>query len=398
MADESQIITGSYKGIPIAMESGTVDGGRKVAIKQFPSRDTQSIEDLGLQPRRYSVEIIISDKAQEDYFAYRNRLIAALESKGPGELIHPMYGRIEDVVATSFSLNESFGSFGDTTIRVQFEVDKNTGIPQSAGNVITQVAAANAVVQEAAAKDIEEEFSITEKFAGNFAAGVDKVNGFIDRAKDATSFIGEIAQTADQVAAQLGDLAANVNSLASDPLQLAQSITSTFESISGLYASTSATFDTFIGFFGFGDDDTPINQTTAGRIERQKNNDIFNGAIASASLGYAYLNATAIDFETTQEVDDVAAQLDAQYLAVQENGSSQEVKDAVSDMRVQVLAALDQARLNASQIITVQTTSTTTRLLSHSYYGDDSQAELIAGINGIDDVSFVEGSVQVPTL
>ena len=129
MADEAQIINGSYKGVPIAIDSGSIEGGRKTSVKQFPSRDTQSVEDLGLRPRKYSLEIIISDKQQQDYFAYRNSLLAALESRGPGELIHPLYGRIENVVAVNYSLNESFGSFGDTTVSVNFEVNENTGIP-----------------------------------------------------------------------------------------------------------------------------------------------------------------------------------------------------------------------------------------------------------------------------
>ena len=82
MADEAQIINGSYKGIPIAIDSGSVEGGRKTAIKQFPSRDTQSVEDLGRRPRKYSLEIIISDKQGQDYFAYRNALLDALDSSG----------------------------------------------------------------------------------------------------------------------------------------------------------------------------------------------------------------------------------------------------------------------------------------------------------------------------
>jgi len=397
MADETQIINGSYKGIPIAIDSGSVEGGRKTVVKQFPGRDTQSVEDLGLRPRKYSLEIIISDKPQQDYLAYRNSLLAALESADAGELIHPLYGRIENVIAVTYSLNERFSEYGDTTVSVNFEVNDSTGIPESSGNVVTQIATANDTVQASVNTDIADNFSVTESFTGNFTAAVDKVNGIVERTREATSFIGEAADTINEFSAQLGELSANVNGLVSDPLALAQSVTGLFQSVNGLYVSANATFETFIGFFDFGDDDTPIRQDTAGRIERSKNNGVLNGAVSASSLGYAYLAITRVDFQTTREIDELTAELDAQYLAIQEGESAQEVKDNITDMRVKVLAALDQVRVNVSQIIAVQTNPTTTRLLGFNYYGNDEQGEFIAELNNIADVSFVEGEVEVIT-
>ena len=397
MANEALIINGSFKGIPIAIDSGSLEGGRKVAVKQFPNRDTQSAEDLGLIPRKYSLEIIISDKQERDYFGYRNSLLAALESEGHGDLIHPFYGRISNVVAVSFSLNESFGSFGDATISVSFEIDDSTGIPKSSGNVITQISAANDLVQSAVNGNIANAFSVTEKFTGNFKAAVDKVESILERTRSATSFIGEASDSLNEFSALISGLSASVNSIVSDPLALAQAGTVLFESVNGIYSSADATFDTFLGFFGFGDNDIPERQTTAGRIERQANNEVLNGAVSGSSLGYAYLAMSRIDFKTTREIDDLSAELDGQYLSVQAGGSSQEVKDSITEMRVQVIELLDQARVNASQIITIQTNPTTARLLAFSYYGDDNQGESIVALNNISDVSFVDGSVQVVT-
>ena len=119
--------------------------------------------------------------------------------------------------------------------------------------------------------------------------------------------------------------------------------------------------------------------------------------MSGSSLGYAYLAISRIDFKTVREIDDLSAELDAQYLAVQIGGSSQEVKDSITDIRVQVLELLDAAKIDASQIITIQTNPTTARLLAFSYYGDDTQGESIAELNNISDASFVEGSVQVVT-
>lgn len=405
MADSTRIFEGYYKGVPISISSGSIAGGRKTSIKQFPGRDTQSVEDLGLHPRAYSLDIVVNDKANVDYFAYRDRLLAALETKSPGELIHPLYGRIENVVAVSFSLNEDFGGFGSAIVTVQFEVNNNTGIPQSSGNAVTQLGVANEAVQAAVGADIAERFAVSSRYPSNFGAAFDKVNAIIDAAKASTAFIGEAADTLNEFSAEIGQLSANINSLVSDPLALAQAITGLFESVNGLYASIDATFDTLAGFFGFGDDDLPIPQDTAGRVEAQKNNDVLNGGVAASCLGYAYVAAAQINYQTTREIDAVAAVLDAQFVAVMGNGAdtavkgpggaSQEVKDAVTDMRVQVLAVLDETRLNTSQVITVETLPTSARLLAFAYYGSDELGQTIAELNEIDDVSFVSGEVEI---
>lgn len=397
MADEKQIINGSYKGVPISIDVGRVTGGPRNVVKQFPNRNTESVESLGRRPRTYNLDIIVTAKQNRGYFEYRDALLAVLESEESGELIHPHYGRIESVKVMTFSLNERMAQFGDSIVSVEFKIDENTGIPQTAGNSVIEVQTANNAVSDALFSDVSDSYGVTTSFAGNFTAAVDKVNGIIDEARQATSFIGESSQNINAFNAQLGELSANVNGLVSDPVALARSINSLFESIGGLYASASATFETTIGFFGFGNGDSSIRLDTAGRVERQRNNDVLNGAVGAAALGYAYLSVSRIDFETTRQIDDVTARLDQQYGAVQSGGSSQDVKDSLTDMRVKVLNLLDQARVDAQQIIEVHTNPTSVRLLSFDYYGSDELADTIADLNDISDVSFIDGSVEILT-
>lgn len=410
MADEGKILNGFYKTIPIAMRAGSVTGGRKAVVKQFPSRDTQSVEDLGLQPRKYSLEIIVRDTTDAEYFSYRDTLLAVLEQQGPGELIHPLYGRVDSVIAINYTINANFNSFGDTIVSVNFEVDNSTGIPQGTDNVGPQIATANSAVQSAVNTDIVENYKVSNEFVGNFQAAVDKVQDVIETARESTAFIGEAAQTLNQFSAELGQLSADINSLVSDPLALADAFTSLFESVNGLYASASATFDTFLGFFGFGNNDVEIKQDTVGRIERQTNKEVLNGAVAASALGYAFLAATDVEFETVREINELTAELDAQYELVLTGiaegaasdsqptvGASQDVIDAITDMRVKVLAALDDIRVNTSQIVSVHTNPTTARLLGFTYYGNDEEGQALVDLNGFTDVSFIDGTVEVLT-
>jgi prophage DNA circulation protein len=397
MADETKIINGFFKGVPINIQSGSVDGGRKVSIKQFPNRDTQNIEDLGLQPRRYSLEISVNDKVGQDYFNYRNRLLAALESKGPGVLIHPLYGRINDVVAINFSLSENFNEFGSTTVSVNFEVQNNTGIPQSVGNTVTSIQTKNTTIQQAVKNDITENYGVTPAFAGNFQAAVDKLDGLISTATEVVSFIGQPADTLNEFSAEIGRLSGDTNGIVSEPLRMASEVIGLFESVNGLYTSADATFDTFVGFFGFGDDDISCKCSTAGLVERNQNNKVINSGVAASALGYTYLAASQLEFQTVDEIDTVAAELDIQFAAVQESEADQNVKDAVTETRIAIIDIFNEKRITTAQVLTVDTLLTSTRLLAFSYYGNDEQGQILTDLNDQADINFISGDVKVLT-
>lgn len=397
MADEASIITGSYKGIPITITGGSLDGGRRKSIKVFPNRDTQSVEDLGQIPRKYSVDIILSDKQDQDYFNYRDRLLDALESKGVGVLIHPLYGRIERVAVKAYSLNESYGEFGFATVSVNFEIDRNLGIPQNSGNVLSQISEQNKVVQAAVESSIAEEFAAPLKNLKNFEDAVEKVTGFIDRVNRATAFTGDAASNLNEFSALLGGLSKDVNSLVTNPLALADAVTRVFSAVGSLYSSASVTLDTMLGFFDFGDNDKEINPTTISLVQRATNRSVLNSSIQSAALGYAFLSATRLDYQTTREIEATAELLENQFIKVMAGDTDQGTKDQLSESRLLFDRFLQQARLRASALITVNTPLTTARLLAFDYYGTDADGELLAVLNDVENAAFVEGDVEILT-
>lgn len=395
MTDENKIYQGSYKSLPISIAGGSIEGGKKAIVRQFPNKNSQSVETLGLKPRKYSLDVIINDKVNQDYFSYRDSLIATLESDGAGVLIHPLYGRIEDVIAVNYSINERFTEFGGATVSVNFEVDKNTGIPQPSSNVSTQLTTLNQSVQDAINADIAQNFNVTPGFFGNFTAAAEKITSIIDSAADATAFIGEQSDSINEFSAEIGSLSASVNSLVTNPIALADSITGLFDSVNGLYASSDATLDTVKGFFNFGNSDSQITETTAGKAERNKNNTTLNNAIKTSSLGYAYVAASEKEYLTTDDINDELADLELQYQSVL--SASESVVEALTDLRELSLKVFDEKRQNAKQITDIYEKRTSCRLLSFNYYGDDSLGQNIADLNTIDDVSFVSGEVKVFT-
>lgn len=407
MADSTRIIDGSFKGIPIRIDSGSVNGGRKTSKKEFPNRDTQTIEDLGLKPRTYNLVIVIAPRTtvsggttntQQGYFEYRDAIIAAIENKGPGELIHPLYGRIENVVATTYSLNEDFTDFGRSRLNVTFETSSDTGIPRQTITALSQLTQANNAVNAAVNSDITDNFSVLTKFKGNFGDAADKINEIIDEAVAATSFLGAAADEINEFNSFIGELSADVNSLITNPSGLATSINNLFSNIDGLFGTVENTAKAFAGLFGFGgSDENDILPTTAGRIQRIQNRAVLNGAVNASALGFAYVNVSQIQFQNVREVEDAADDLEVQFQRVMTSGSSNEVIAAVTDMRVVVQQFFDEQKITLKQIIEVNVYTTPARVLSYQYYAESTSAEQILELNGITDVSFVDGTVEIVT-
>jgi prophage DNA circulation protein len=397
MAGEDGIFEGKYKKVQIRISSASLSGGRRKAIKLFPNRDTQSVEDMGMIPRKYALEIILSATQTKDYFGYRKELLAALEDASNGTLVHPLYGVIHDVAVTSYSINESFGEFGFATVSVEFEIDSNTGIPTSSSASGPLITSANKIVQSSLESYIGEGFTLTGKSIKNAVDAIDKVNAIINKVRKEAAFTGVAAEAINEFNALLSGTSDNVNSLVKDPLALADSLNRVFESVGGLFSSASATFGTFERLFGFGESDTDIIPTTTSLIQRIKNRSVLNSYVGASALGYAQLSAIEIEYTTTAEIDNVTKVLERQFVAVMESDADQPSKDALIETRILVTDALQEARLRASAIITVRTTDTTARLLAFDYYGSPELGETINDLNLFENVSFVSGEVEILT-
>ena len=81
----------SFRGVTFSVESDESTFGRRVQVHEYPGRDKPWTEDLGRATRRISVNAYLIG---DDYPEHRDRLIAAIETAGPGTLVHPWYGEM----------------------------------------------------------------------------------------------------------------------------------------------------------------------------------------------------------------------------------------------------------------------------------------------------------------
>jgi len=418
MADTDKIQNGSYKNIPIRISSGNLTGGRKKVKHEFPNRDTQTVVDMGLRPRAFTLEILTapltkSGVARQDYFEYRDNLLRALEDGEPGDLIHPFYGKIENVVAMTFSLDENFSNFGDSTLSVNFEVNNDTGIPKKTITSFSELTQGKNKVLGSGKSTIGKNFSVLKRYKNNFFDAKEKITDFFNTVNQAVAFVLPSPANINEFNYLLGNLAADINSLINTPNQLALAIGNVFENVNGLFATVDNTTQAFLGIFHFGgNDEQEVETTTAGRIERRNNREILNLTINTLALSYAYVNATQIEFDNVRELEEVADTLEEQYIFIIDSYTSAGgLSDAIgslsdtltllsdiSDMRTTVQQFLEEQKTTLKQIIEIETHRTSTRLLSYQYYGTSENSDQIIGLNGISDVSFIEGDIEVITV
>ncbi len=115
----AETLPGSYKGEPFLIARSNVAGGQKDAKKSFPNSNKQLIEQLGLRPRTYRIDAIMSAPLPvttgqagptDSYINKRDRFLSILEKGGRGVLIHPLYGQIENVVVRDWTIVEDMTS------------------------------------------------------------------------------------------------------------------------------------------------------------------------------------------------------------------------------------------------------------------------------------------------
>lgn len=386
----------TYKGVKFLMMISSVIGGRKSVRHEFPNSDKQTIEDLGLAPKIFNVTAVISG---DSYIQDRSRFISVLEDGEPGVLAHPWFGQLNNYVARTYTLLENLTSLGEAKFTITFEISNTEGVPVKAQNTLSIISAANDTTIAAVVADFAANYNVNTGFIGNFTDAVAKSNSVITAFRNNITVIAAtgVAQV-NELTKQLDAFENNVNGLIGQPQDL-------IDSISELYSTTNTIYDTpadnnivFEQFFDFGDTDTTINPTTAGLIERLNNRDIMNQANQILALSYTYFNTAQIDFETVDQIEESADTLETQYQKViTGDGLTDETKSVLTDMRTAMQEFFEEQRLNARQIIEVDTNLTSARLLAFQYYADSSEAGQLIELNQFEDVSFIEGVVKVLT-
>lgn len=100
MSWEETLLDASYRGVALQVKNENLQAQRALSTHGVPYRDGDDVEDLGRGARRFSLNVVLWGI---NYEIELQNLLGALDTAGPGPLIHPIYGRL-DVVAQDWTV------------------------------------------------------------------------------------------------------------------------------------------------------------------------------------------------------------------------------------------------------------------------------------------------------
>lgn len=393
----------SYRGVSFLVVSVSTAGGRKDSKKQFVDSDLQNIEDLGLNQRIFTVNAVVSERSSIDgsvitpYLQSRNALLDALESDaGPGILVHPWYGRLENIVCRTWSIEENIRNLGDGRITIVFEISNTDGVPIATEFVLTRVSLKHEDVIETSKGIFETIWNVTSE---TFTDGLAKANSFIEAVNAATAPITTLATKINQHTNLISNFSVNVTSLIAAPVALSDAITGIMFSVGGLFSTSNGTLIAFTNLFDFGDNDVDSSFVTSITLERDNNDDVFNAMVQAQALSYAYFNTSQIEFETVQSIEDAADVLEVQYqklIAV--DVIDPDIIEELTELRETTQGFFDEQKLNASQTIIVDINAPQSgRSIAFAYYGSSERGDAIGQLNELLDYVYIQGPLEIFT-
>lgn len=106
----------SFRGVQFECTSTNESGSKSLAVKQPPYSNKASVEDMGNNPVKISIDAVFSG---ENYKIEMDALWAALVATGSGELIHPVHG-VMQVYAESYQIGHVAEEVDACKISIEF--------------------------------------------------------------------------------------------------------------------------------------------------------------------------------------------------------------------------------------------------------------------------------------
>ncbi|MFA6971627.1 MAG: DNA circularization N-terminal domain-containing protein [Gallionella sp.] len=404
MSWREQLQPAKFRDAPFSVKSAEGTAGRRTAKHEYPQReDAPFVEDMGLRAREFTLEAFVIGAS---YMSWRDALLYAIETPGPGMLVHPYRGSIK-VSVTECRYTESSEYGGMAKFHLTFCETSENIQPDSKVDTPAQVDSA----ADAAHAEVTKEFGDKFKVAGmpafvgtaalaNVSAALESVrksilSGLPDMAI-LPAFTWELTHMINSVQSLIalpGDLATRFTDQVSALLSIFPSrhAYSSTSSISGSSAGS-----TSLASFGTGMQSVPL--TTPARTQQAANQDAVINLVRNTTLIEAARASSQIEFVSLNEAQTVRDQLvtrfDAQMLTAPDA-----VYAVLASLKSAVVRDITVRGADLAQVVSYTPRTTLPALVvAHQLYGDATRADEIVARNHIRHPGFVPGGRALEVL
>ncbi len=393
MPDGRRVVGASFRGVPFYVEEVRRTGGRRGQVHEYPLRDDPFVEDLGRRARTFPV---VGYVLGDDYLDVKDALIEALEDvAGPGELVHPYYGRKKCICLGEFDVTESERDGGIARFSIPFQEAPAQAItpteaPDLPGAVSLSADRARALLES----DFAATFSVAGLPGSYLASASDVVKNMAGGLEATLGPIVESAQEAAKLKQRIDILTAQASSLVREP----GAILGAFADAMGALVDTalgapSAVLMAFATAY-LTDTGTEVPETTVNRQRERANQRALDAALKGILAIEACRLAPQVDFETTTyalETRDMLLDMLDELSA----GAGDAVYPALVQLRADVARAVPGDAALARVVTIERRVAVPSILLSYQLYGTTEREDDILARNPTSHPAFLSGELEV---
>lgn len=384
----------SFRGIEFFLQNIDTTGGRKTITHEYPNSNTRFVEDIGLLEDTFSITGII---AEPNYFSKKQAFKNALDTEGVGILINPFGNSVSVALAEPYTISENKTNLGIATFTISFKKTSRNIFPtETVENNSLIVDKANELVTNTET-NLSDNLKLETKNFTNFTSIKNKLIDIANYFETAKSKAEQVSDKLNDFESKLINFRTNLIELISTPVELSSEITGLYNALNILAKNPLGQIEMLRSFFDFGSDDESILQTTSAGIERAKNQQLINEIVLVNSLSLAYQNIVNVDFNNTNEIDDLASVLETQYDTIADNVLDTTTFDNLQDLRKEARIFFDQQRAITYRVTQIETNLIPATVLVYNYYGNLENWEQILSLNNSLEPSFLQGEINILT-
>lgn len=394
MAWQDSYREASFRGVPFFVESHGGQTGRRGETHEYPERDEPYAEDRGRRARGYSVQAYVLGP---DYMAARDALIAAMETEGPGTLVHPYLGTLQ-VQPRDCSWSESTKRGGIATLSLRFDEAGENQFPSSAADSGSAVRDNADFAWVPVLGEFDANFNVSKVDWLRVSAEELVIDG-VDAMEDQLSTITSLSGDLGEFTSYLESMRTNVGDLVVVPTQLATEISSGLVSLARLPTETSEGFQALVGLGAFAPLLVEFGQSTPARVQQSQNEEQFLSLMREGATIEAARLVPDMEFASRADAqavrDTITGLLDAEMIST----SDDDVYRTLSALYASVVADLQGRGATLALVRRITLAATEPALtLAHRLYQDPTRDQEIVDRNRIQHPGFIPGGTAIEVL
>ncbi len=396
--------------------------GRRVAKHEYPLREgPPSVDDMGPVGEEFDIEFFYIG---DDVKRWRNDMRIAVNTAGPGKLIHP---RLGEMIVQAGAANWRYTGNKESVVITFYETEDENLTTQTADTGSDLIAAANGSL--AAAIDVGGdilESALSEGFSVEGITGT--VTGATDTLRSINGRVDALLQPAQDAAQAINDFGNELGELISKPRAAIAAIAGLVSTVLGVGNNTAHAFD---GYKNLGalwgsvndagpypvttgwDYQEPLPLTTPQRLREATQNravrDVVRVAalattvkvLAESSQTVSITDNESSPFDSADHAyavrDEVLAQIDE--IALQSSATSADQYAQLMDLQAAVVAHIESHGNSLPRVNTIRFNNTLPALVvAHLVYGDATRVSDVVSRNNLRDPLFVDAGTSLEVL